>query len=150
MGKYLQGKFVPKHPEKYVGDVSNIFFRSSWERKAMIFFDDNPNILKWNSEEIPIPYISPIDNLPHRYFPDFLIMVKTRDGSIKKIMVEVKPSIQCVPPTQKKNTKRMLLEVKTYSINISKWAAARKWCSEHNMEFQILDEFSLGISKKKQ
>jgi len=145
--KYLQGKFVPKNPNKYVGKVTDIFFRSSWERKAMIFFDENPGILKWNSEEVVIPYISPIDNRQHRYFPDFLIMVKTRTGDIKKIMVEVKPATQCEPPKQRKKTAKMITEVQTYMVNQAKWASARKWCATNNMEFQILTEKELGIKK---
>lgn len=145
MSKYLQGVFTPKNPDKYAGDVSKIFFRSSWERKAMVFFDDDPNILKWNSEETIVPYISPVDNKPHRYFPDFLVMCKTRDGTIKKMMVEIKPAAQCQPPKQKKKTARMLLEVKTYAINQAKWEAARVWCQKHGMEFTILTEKELGI-----
>jgi hypothetical protein len=145
--KYLQGKFIPKNPEKYVGDVDNISFRSSWERKAMIFFDDNPNVLKWGSEELIIMYVSPVDDRPHRYFPDFILSLKSRDGLIKKYVVEVKPAIQCEPPKQKKKTQRMLMEVKTYAVNQAKWEAARKWCASNGFEFTILTERELGIKK---
>jgi hypothetical protein len=147
MSRYLQGTFVPKHPEKYIGDITKISFRSSWERRAMLWFDEQPNILRWNSEEIIIPYISPLDGKPHRYFPDFLVEVKKADGKIVKTLVEIKPAAQCVPPTQKKKTKRMITEMQTYMVNQSKWAAARDWCKRNGIEFLILDEFGLGIKK---
>lgn len=145
--KYLQGKFSPKNPDKYVGDPTKITFRSSWERRAMIFFDTNPSILKWASEEIAIPYISPVDNLPHRYFPDFLVKYKTRDGIEKKMMVEIKPLAQCSPPKGTKKTKRLITETTTYMINMSKWDAAKKYCAKNGYEFTILTEKELGITK---
>ena len=49
----------------------------------MLTFDDNPNILKWASEEIAIPYVSPVDRQRHKYFPDFIIELKNRLGKIE-------------------------------------------------------------------
>lgn len=144
--KYHQGRFIPKNPQKYHGDPTNIVFRSSWERKAMIFFDMNPNILKWSSEEHVIPYISPVDGNPHRYFPDFLVAARTRDGSIKRLMVEVKPAAQCEPPKQKKKTKKYIQEAQTYAVNQAKWEAAKMWCMNNGFEFKILTEKELGIA----
>lgn len=141
-------KWYPTNPDKYVGDLNNIWVRSSWEKRALIFFDTNPNVLKYNSEEVVVPYISPIDNKPHRYFPDFLVMLKQRDGVIKKMMVEVKPAIQCEPPKQKRQTKRMLTEVSTYLVNQAKWAAARAYCAEKGLEFVVITEHDLFGKKK--
>ena len=146
--KYHQGKFTPKNPDKYAGDATKITFRSGWEKKAMVFFDTNPAILKWNSEEKIIPYISPLDGRAHRYFPDFLVAVKTKTGEVKKIMVEVKPLKQCSPPTQKKQTKRLITETHTYLVNQAKWDAAKAWCDKNGFGFQLLTEIELGIGKK--
>ena len=66
-----KGKYKPKHPRKYKGDPTNIIYRSLWERKFMLYCDSSNNILEWCSEEIALPYRSPIDNRVHRYFPDF-------------------------------------------------------------------------------
>jgi len=135
---------VPKFPEKYAGDADKIFFRSSWERTAMVFFDNNPSIIKWASEEIIVPYISPVDGNTHRYYPDFIIKIKTNTGEIKNIMVEIKPLIQCSPPKQgKKKTKRLVEEMKTYSVNQAKWAAATEFCKRNNMTFQVITEKDL-------
>ncbi len=71
-----KGKYKPSYPKKYKGDPTNIIYRSLWERKFMVYCDNNENILEWGSEEFFIPYISPVDRRVHRYFPDFMIKVK--------------------------------------------------------------------------
>ncbi len=147
-GKLLQGNFVPRNPQKYKGNPSEIRFRSSWERKAMVFFDMNPSILFWSSEEHQIPYYSPVDGKPHRYFPDFLVKYKKRDGSIKVALIEIKPKSQTIPPVKKsKVTKRYITEVTTYLVNEAKWKAAAQWCSAQGYDFMILSESDLGINQ---
>lgn len=144
--KYIQGIFKPKNPEKYVGDVTNIVYRSSWEFKFMNFADETPQVLKWCSEEIVINYFSEVDQKPHRYFPDFVMMVRNNQGEIKKYMVEIKPEAQTVPPKKRARvTKNYLNEVATYSVNTSKWKAAEEWCKKNNMEFIIMTERHLKI-----
>ena len=68
-----KGKYKPTNPQKYIGDPTIIIYRSLWERNCMIYFDGNPSILSWASEEVIVPYKSPIDGRWHRYFPDFVI-----------------------------------------------------------------------------
>lgn len=141
MTKYHQGRFIPKNPAKYVGDVSNIIYRSSWEAKFLKWCDENPNVIKYASEELIIPYMSPVDQRMHRYFVDFVIMVKTRTDEIKKYAVEIKPSVQCEPPKQgKKRTRRYLTELATYSVNQAKWKAADSFCQTKGIEFLVLTE----------
>ena len=62
-----KGKYKPRHPSKYKGDPTNIIYRSLWERKFMLYCDQTTNVLEWGSEEIALPYRSPIDNRYHRY-----------------------------------------------------------------------------------
>lgn len=143
---YHQGRFTPRNPEKYVGDVTNIIFRSSWEKKLLLFFDTNPSILAWNSEETIIPYISPVDGKAHRYFVDFSVAYRTKEGQIKRALVEVKPLKQTMPPEKRsRNTKQFIAEVSTYAINQAKWSAAREWCAKKGYEWMILTEKELGI-----
>lgn len=141
MKSYEQGKFIPRNPEKYAGDVNNIVYRSSWEKRLMIWMDKNPSILKWVSEEIVIPYVSPLDQRVHRYFPDFVVLYQHRDGTKRKMVVEVKPHAQTIMPEKKtKTTKRYLNEVATYAVNQAKWEAAEKWCKERGFDFQVITE----------
>ena len=55
------GFFRPKNPAKYSGDYKNIIYRSLWERNVFRWCDENPQILKWVSEEVVIPYYYPLD-----------------------------------------------------------------------------------------
>ena len=144
------GKFKPKNYKKYKGDPTKIFYRSLWERKFMVYCDNNPAIIEWGSEEIIIPYRSPIDKRVHRYFPDFYIKyVNTRGQSIREI-IEVKPKRQTLPPKeQKRKTKKFLNEIATYAVNQAKWKAAEEFCADRRMSFRILTEDHLLPNKKK-
>ena len=77
------GRYLPEHPEKYKGNSKNIIYRSLWERKFMRYCDLTESIDEWQSEEFWIPYLHPVDNRVHRYFPDFLIKYKDKKGSLR-------------------------------------------------------------------
>jgi len=140
-----KGRFRPKNPQKYKGDANNIIYRSTWEIKVMNYLDENPNVIWWGSEELPIPYFSPIDKRKHRYFPDFIAKMRKSDGTVMTYVIEVKPEKQTQPPTQKRKTKTYLQEAITYEINKAKWYAAEEFCKDHGWQFQILTEKHLGI-----
>ena len=141
-----KGKFQPSYPKKYRGDHRNIIYRSLWERKFMVYCDLNENILEWGSEEIIVPYRSPIDNRYHRYFPDFYIKVKEKSGFIQKYLIEVKPFKQTKEPIpQKKKTKSYIYNVTEYVKNQAKWKAAKEFCKDRRWEFKVLTEHELGI-----
>ena len=140
------GKFTPDNPQKYIGDYKNIIYRSSWECKFMSWLDKNPNIISWCSEELIIPYVSPSDGKVHRYFPDFVVKIKTKDGSTKTMVVEVKPKKQTKEPEkQKRMTKQYIQEVVTWGVNQAKWKAATEYCLDRGWEFKVITEVDLGI-----
>jgi hypothetical protein len=140
------GLFKPKHPEKYVGDPTNIVYRSSWEVKVMSWLDNNDSIITWASEELYIPYISPVDNRWHRYFPDFLVKYRTKDNKLSTMMLEVKPKKQTAQPEpQKRKTKQFISEVKTWGVNQAKWKAASEYCLDRGWEFKLITEDHLGL-----
>ena len=144
--EYLQGKYKPSNPEKYKGDVYNIIYRSSWERKFCRWCDLNEGIISWGSEEFFIPYLSPIDNKFHRYYPDFIVKLKEQSGKIKTYVIEVKPKKQTVPPKKRSRvTKSFIYESKTYAINQAKWKAAKEWCEDRLIDFKVITEDELGI-----
>lgn len=146
MAKYHQGIYKPINPEKYLGDPTKIIFRSSWERKFMVWCDKNPAIIGWSSEETVVPYICATDNRPHRYFLDFKIKVKSKDGSVKTYLVEVKPLAQTQPPKYNgKQTKRYLNESMTFIKNQSKWKYAEKYCKDRGWFFRIITEKDLNV-----
>ena len=141
-----RGKYYPSFPRKYKGDPTNIIYRSLWERKFMVYCDKNQNILEWASEEIAIPYRSPIDNRVHRYFPDFYMKVKETNGKIKNYVIEVKPAKQTKPPAKpKRQTKGYIREAFEYARNQAKWKAAREFCADRMWEFKVITESELDI-----
>jgi hypothetical protein len=141
-----KGKFKPSFPEKYDGDPTNIVYRSLWELKFLRYCDLNENILEYSSEEIVIPYMDRSTSRVRRYFPDAYIKVKQPDGTIKKYLIEIKPSKQTIPPPKpKRQTRRYIAEAMEFVKNQSKWEAAREYCRDRMMEFKILTEHDLGI-----
>lgn len=140
------GKFSPKNVNKYLGDPTNIWYRSLWERRVMVHLDGNPNVVEWSNEEIVIPYLSPVDNKWHRYFPDFFARIRNRNGLLEAMILEVKPKSQSVPPTPKKRiTKQYINEVMTWGVNEAKWKAATEYCKDRKWSFKVITEEDLGI-----
>ena len=116
---YHKRKFVPKNPEKYTGDPTNIIMRSSWETKFANWCDNSPHVVKWLSEETVIPYVCPTDNRVHRYFPDFYIKVKENNGKIKKYIIENKE--------KEKKSVPHVMELNTNQITIYLFLAHKKF-----------------------
>lgn len=142
-----KGRYRVQNAWKYKGDINNIVYRSSWELKFMKWCDTNSSILEWGSETTIIPYKSPVDNKIHRYFVDFYIKVKNKDGLIKKYLVEIKPEKFTKPPAiPKVQTKRFIEEVFLYGTNQAKWKQANQFCEDRGWQFLVLTEKDLGIN----
>lgn len=145
---YKQGYYTPKNPEKYLGDPAKIRYMSSWELETHKFFDNNPNVLKWASEEIAIPYIKPTDGRVHKYYPDYFIHYRTRDGELKWELIEVKPAQQ-TRQSRSRNQRTKIYEDITYAVNVCKWQAAQAWCEKQTQltgkpyVFRIITERSI-------
>lgn len=108
----------------------------------MVYCDTNSAVLEWSSEEIVIPYVSPVDGKVHRYFPDFFI--RTKAGAT---ILEVKPEKQTQMPVNKnkKVNRKYLREVLTYGVNDAKWKAATEYCLDRGWKFKVITEKDLGI-----
>lgn len=144
MAKFHQGRFHPRNPEKYVGNVNNIIYRSSWELKFLQWCDRDSNVLRYGSEEIHIPYFDPVKNKVRRYYPDAFMEIVDSTGKKKKYLIEIKPKRQTRLPEKKSRvTKAYINEVYTYKTNEAKWKAAKEFCDDHLMEFKIITEEDL-------
>jgi hypothetical protein len=104
--------------------------------------------VKWSSEEFCIPYWKPTDGQRHRYFPDFRIEVRSKDGTIKTMVIEIKPKAQTAAPVLRRRTQKFLSEVATFATNQAKWDAAKQYCAERGWTFLVLDETHLFGRKK--
>ena len=147
--KSYKGKYKVINYKKYIGDPTSVIFRSLWERKVMVYFDNRKEVKRWSSEEIIIPYRNPFDGKIHRYFPDFYCeRIDPKTGKLVKEIIEVKPKRQCKEPVRnpKRKTQAWYYEVKSWVINQAKWKAAKNYCADRKYEFKIMTEDDLGIS----
>lgn len=145
---FKEGLFTPRNPDKYIGDLTNIVYRSSWEEHAFKFLDNNPNVLHWISEPLPIAYLKPVQvggkwsTKPANYFPDLFVEYVNREGSVIKELIEIKPLKQTRASRSKKESVR-LQENYVHLVNQAKWEAAQAWCDKYGIKFSILTENSL-------
>lgn len=160
MGKHIpsgghtkKGKFKPQNLNKYVGNPDDIWFRSSWEYKFMIYCDSKKEVLKWGSEVITIPYYDK-DGNKRRYIPDFYMETadKNTEGLINKWLIEVKPFKETYEPVIPKNIsekkyKKLEYDLKTWWKNSHKWAFTIEWCKERDMKFRLVTEKQLDNFK---
>jgi len=145
MNRWRQGIFVPKNPSKFIG--SKAIYRSGLELKFFRFCDDNKNVKRWGSENVIVPYMSPLDNRGHKYYVDNYIEI-LEGNKLVKYLVEIKHSRETKPPkTKYRNRKHLLYEQKTFVTNQAKWQAAREYSKKRGYKFIILTEKEL-ISKR--
>ena len=144
-GKTKTGLFVPRNPEKYVGKSPTVTYRSSWEQRALEFFDNNPNVVRWSYEDIIIPYLKPLENgnlKKANYIPDAYVEYYNRRGELKRELLEIKPNKQ-TKRSRTRNVNQKMYENYVYTVNMCKWEAARRWCAMRGIEFRIITEVSI-------
>lgn len=146
-GKYSQGYFNPINPTKYVGKEKVIIYRSSWEKRFMIFCDTQEKVLEWNSESIEIEYYNPIERKTAKYYPDFYVRMKDSTGE-SRLIIEVKPKNQLEKPKAPiKMTPKTLKSFRTsvilYIVNQAKFEAASKYAMNREMKFVVITEEQL-------
>lgn len=142
---WAKGEFTPKSPEKYIGKLP-IIYRSSWEMTFMRVLDSHPNILKWSSESINIPYKNPLTGKWSYYVPDFLVVYVDKDNNYKCEVMEIKPAKEDFRYDKKVSKKTQLVQ----AINQVKWAAAAAYCVKKGWGFRVLTEDQLfGLPGKK-
>lgn len=171
---YKQGNYHPINPDKLVG-ATEIIYRSSWEGAFCVWCDRNDAVLHWGSEPCQIAYKdpssvdfdkckkfgidakNPMNWKDANYYPDFFIELRSDDGSVRKVIIEIKPKDQTYPPRQPdtnnaKALKKYAKDARRYVQNMAKWEAANRWARERGMEFEVLTEDSLskmGLLPKK-
>ena len=135
MAKFAQGRYTLKHPDKYVGRKTPLY-RSSWEFAFMKFCDENPNVAKWASESIRIPYKNPLTGRHTIYVPDFFIVYNSKKQDKVAELIEVKPNNQAKRKDLGKNAQNQ----SAYVVNRAKWEAANKWAKHKGIRFRVLTE----------
>ena len=143
---YKQGFYNLINPEKFIGNPIDIKFRSSWEYAFCKYLDLNDKVIKWGCEQ-PIITYSDLRGRVHRYYPDFFYQVM-RNGEtteLEKVIVEIKPASELIPPIKPLNETGKALEnyeyaVRTHIKNKLKWSATEEYARKMGMKFVIITE----------
>jgi hypothetical protein len=143
MSKFAQGVFQPTNPAKYVGKKSPRY-RSGWEMAFMRFCDTNDHVLQWASESIVIPYRHPLTGKMTNYVPDFLVVYRDKNNTMKAEVVEIKPKKQSIIESKASNRDRAVV-----AVNYAKWDAATKWCRRQGLAFRVVTEEDIFRNGKK-
>jgi hypothetical protein len=159
------------NPDKYIGDVNLIIYRSSWEFSFIKWCDALPSILRWSSEPIKIPYLNKIAKLEEckkfglnpnnpknwvvsNYHIDFWVEINKGGERPEKWFIEIKPKDKLKKPTLLKENasikeqKRFNTLAKEYLINEAKWQAMADYAKKNNSKFYVFHEdimIKLGI-----
>jgi hypothetical protein len=151
-GEYKSGLYAPINQDKYIGDLHNIIYRSSWEYRFCTYCDTNESIIKWSSEPIAIDYYNPLDKKEHKYNVDFYIKVVREDSEIQEWIIEIKPERQTQKPIYEGNM--TLSKLKSYNRNMQIWItnqakfkAAQDWAERRGFKFGVVDENFLFKSR---
>ncbi len=138
-----------RNPHKYMGDVDNVVYRSTWEHNAFKFCDNNIYVMMWGSEEYAIPYLKPVINARGgmttklaNYYPDLYVEYVDKHGTLFKELIEIKPRKQ-TRPSRARKYETNFFENMTYAINTAKWAAAKVWCEQRGVKFCLVTEDAL-------
>lgn len=148
--KTHQGIYIPANPRKYKGTLP-ITYRSAWELKFCKYLDTHSGVLSWTSESVIIPYYHPIKRRMARYYPDFTMAIRNREGKVINYLIEIKPDRESRAPVPKKGKRKktIIYEQTTWAVNEAKWKAAAEICKKRGWEFKILTEYEIFNKKRK-
>lgn len=144
MGKWAQGIYKVKNPQKYVGKHAPKY-RSGWELTFMTFCDNNNNVIYWASEALSIPYRHPLTGKATNYIPDFFVVYENKYGQKIAEVVEIKPKKQSLIESRVASVKDRAV----VAINHAKWAAAMAYCKQQGYTFRVITEDDLFYNGRK-
>lgn len=157
--KYHQGIFYPQNKDKVIklNSKGGLYYRSSLEKKMMVYLDINDKIKVWGAENLKIPYSKTefhnesqqLRTTEHIYYPDFYYEISKEDGAVEKVVAEVKSYSETIEPKLQKNPTAKQLKnfeyaLKMWNKNLSKWEYMIDWCNRKGMKFIIITEQILG------
>jgi hypothetical protein len=138
----MKGRFIPKNPQKYLGNPEKIIFRSSWEVKLFQWLDTTPAVKQWASEEFSIPYVHPIEKRVANYYPDALVIYQDKQGNLKKEIIEIKPYKETVLTPKASDQDKYAL-----AVNQAKWKAAADFAAQQGLSFRVITEKTMFRNK---
>jgi hypothetical protein len=101
--------------------------------------DEHPNVAKWASESIKIPYRHPFTGKYTVYVPDFFVVYIDKNGAKHAELIEVKPKAQ----TSLEAAGKSMGKKKQAVVNMAKWEAANAYSKQNRIRFRVLSEEQL-------
>ena len=144
MGKWAQGPYTVRNPQKYIGKGIPRY-RSGWELAFMQFCDNNTSVLQWASESFVIKYRHPLTGKPTNYIPDFFVLYENKRGQKVAEIVEIKPKKQSIIESKVASARDRAV----VAINHAKWAAANAYCKAQGLTFRVITEDDLFYNGRK-
>ena len=136
--KFAHGKYNLKNQEKYIG-LKTPTYRSGWEHAFMRLCDEHPNVAKWASESIKIPYRHPFTGKYTIYVPDFFVVYVDKNGRKHAELIEVKPAAHSTMERAGRSYKKQQQVI----INNAKWEAANAYAKQQKIKFRVVSEEQL-------
>lgn len=135
--RYSQGYIDPNSCKKLFPQLKHdkIIYRSSYEKKFIIWLEQNKRVKYWGSECFSIPYLLVSDNKVHNYYPDYF--VEMVDNEIW--VVEIKPYNQTQKPVNEN-----CWAAKEYIKNMCKWKATKEFCESKGYKFKVFTERTIN------
>ena len=158
--RYHQGLYVPTNKDKVLklNNYGGLFYRSSLEKKMMIFLDNSKDIKTWTAESVVVPYFSDefkngeLVQIQRRYYPDFYYEMETSNG-LRRVISEVKPkseyddaimvesgSFKVPEGTSLKKLQSLEYRFKMAQKNLNKWQTIQEFCKLKGYEFIIITD----------
>lgn len=159
--RYQQGNYIPINKDKVLilNNEGGVYFRSSLEKKIMVWLDNSKNIRIWSAEHLQIQYqlVHNIGGVPtlknHTYYPDFYYELVKENSEVRKVVVEVKPQSEYIDAilftegkfnipenATLKKLRSIEYRFKMAQKNAEKWKTMIKWCNKKGFEFIIITE----------
>jgi hypothetical protein len=153
--RYHQGTYIVQNTNKYIGNLSEVYYRSSWEKQFCSWCDNNVNVVRWGIELIKIPY-EVLTETTHKtqkivkkqtknYIPDFFIEVRDSNNKLVQYLIEIKPMKEINKPEYPKTVSRKTVNQYERSMNLwvknlLKWEKAEEYCASRGIIFKLVTE----------
>lgn len=151
--KHKEGYYQVMNPNKYLGDLTKVIFRSSYEETFFRELDLDPAVICWVAEppEFKIKYYHPIKKRWASYFPDAMCVKMHGDKKIK-CLIEIKPKSKLKMPVKTKTTDSKKIasfnrRMAEFSVIDAKRKSAVDYCRMKGMIYVFITEDTVKAKK---
>lgn len=145
-GVHDQGYYRVLNIDKYVGDLTKVIYRSSYEKTFYHSLDTDPIVILWcvEPQQLRIRYWNPVKRKWSYYYPDAFCVKKVGEQEIK-CLLEIKPKSKLNKPLQpntrdSKKIASFKRKMDEYNVIDAKRKAAVAFCKIRGFEYVFITE----------